>query len=224
MHFQKADNSLVRKLAEENDKTIMDFILQNLKDLSDKTRIKTTIFASCPNSEAVLQASLRAAKRANAPIEIVATLNQVDTDGGYTVWTQEILVSKIREESKKINFEGPIIVAVDHGGPWLKDIQAIEKWPFEKCMDWIRTSFEKSVEAGYDLIHVDPTVDITLPPGEIISIDLVADRTMELIKYTEDFRKKNKYPKISYEVGTEEVHRGLADCYVVRRLLKLLKF
>ena len=223
MPFNKADNSLLRKLAEENDIPIMDFILQNLKILSDKTGIKTTIFASCPNSEAVLQASLRAAKRANATIEIVATLNQVDVDGGYTGWTQEILVSKIREESKKINFEGTIIVAVDHGGPWLKDIQAIEKWPFDKCMDWIKNSFEKSVEAGYDLIHVDPTVDITLPPGEIISIDVVADRTLELIKHTEDFRQKNNYPKISYEVGTEEVHGGLADMIVFRRFLNLLK-
>lgn len=226
MNLKKADDSDLRKLAEENDEPVMDFILDNLKRLSSPDevgRIKYTIFASSSNSEAVLQASLRAAKLANAPIEFVATLNQVDIDGGYTGWNQKALVSKIREEAKNINFGGPIIVAIDHGGPWLKDIQIIENWPLKKCMDWIKNSFEEAIEAGYDLIHVDPTVDLTLPEGETISIDVVADRTLELIKHTENFRRKNNYPKISYEVGTEEVHGGLADKNVFRRFLKLLK-
>ena len=65
--------------------------------------------------------------------------------------------------------------------------------------------------AGYDLIHVDPTVDIFLPKGEIIDIHVVVKRTVELIKHAEDFRKAHNLPPISYEVGTEEVHGGLAD-------------
>ena len=223
MTLKKADNSIIRRLAKKKDIPLMDFILQNLKYLSKQKGIKTSVFASCPNSEAVLISSLRAAKRANAPIEVVATLNQVDVDGGYTGWTQKELVWRLKEESKKINYSGPIIVAIDHGGPWLKDIQAIEKWSYDKCMDWIKNSFEKAVEAGYDLIHVDPTVDINLPQGEIISIDVVAERTIKLIKHTENYRRKNDFPKISYEVGTEEVHGGLADMNVFRRFLKLLK-
>ncbi len=223
MSFEKADNSKLREIAEGKDKPIMDLMLKKLKDLSKERGIKTTLLASCPNSEAVLQASLRAAKRANAPIEFVATLNQVDIDGGYTGWTPKVLVSKIREEAKSINFRGPIIVAVDHGGPWLKDIQSIENWPLEKCMNWIENSFKKAVEAGYDVIHVDPTVDKTIPEGKIISIVVVVKRTLELIKHIEDFRRKNGYPKISYEVGTEEVHGGLADMNVFKEFLKLLK-
>ena len=61
------------------------------------------------------------------------------------------------------------------------------------------------------MIHVDPTVDIHVPKGEIIDIHLVAKRTVELIEHTETFRRSNGFPPVSYEVGTEEVHGGLAD-------------
>jgi tagatose-1,6-bisphosphate aldolase non-catalytic subunit AgaZ/GatZ len=51
----------------------------------------------------------------------------------------------------------------------------------------------------------------------------VVDRTIELIEETEKFRKENSLPKISYEVGTEEVHGGLADLEVFKKFLDLLK-
>ena len=78
-------------------------------------------------------------------------------------------------------------------------------------MDGVKKSFAAAVLAGYDLIQVDPTVDINVPKGEIIDIHLVAARTVELIAHTEAFRKAQGLPPISYEVGTEEVHGGLAD-------------
>ena len=78
-------------------------------------------------------------------------------------------------------------------------------------MNGVKKSFEAAVLAGYDLIHVDPTVDINVPKGEIIDIRLVAERTVELIAHVEKFRKERGLPQISYEVGTEEVHGGLAD-------------
>ncbi|HNY06767.1 MAG TPA: class II D-tagatose-bisphosphate aldolase, non-catalytic subunit, partial [Bacteroidales bacterium] len=82
---------------------------------------------------------------------------------------------------------------------------------------------EAAVAAGYDLIHVDPTIDINLPAGTTIPIELVAARTVELIDHTEQFRLGNGYSQISYEVGTEEVHGGLADIKTFNRFLELLK-
>ena len=78
-------------------------------------------------------------------------------------------------------------------------------------MNGVKRSFEAAVLAGYDLIHVDPTVDIFVPKGEIISIHLVVARTVELIAHVERFRRERGLPPVSYEVGTEEVHGGLAD-------------
>ncbi len=186
-------------------------LLHRIDELHAKTGIPRTIFAACPNSPAVIRASLRAAKRNNAPIYFAATLNQVDCDGGYTGMTQEEFVRTVRFETERVNFTGPVIIAIDHGGPWLKDKQRTEKWSVEDAMNGVKKSFEAAVLAGYDLIHVDPTVDINVPKGEIIDIHLVAERTAELIAHTEAFRKAHGIAPISYEVGTEEVHGGLAD-------------
>lgn len=186
-------------------------LLHRIDELQRETGVPRTIFAACPNSPTVIRASLRAAKRNNAPIYFAATLNQIDCDGGYTGMTQEAFTRTVRFETERVNFTGPVIVAIDHGGPWLKDRQRTEKWSVEDAMNGVKKSFEAAVLAGYDLIHVDPTVDINVPKGEIIDIHLVAARTVELIAHTEKFRKEKGLPAISYEVGTEEVHGGLAD-------------
>ncbi len=216
-------NQAIRQRASERNLPLMDFILLRIKQLEEQTGTKRTIFAACPNSLTVIKASLRAAKRCNAPIKFAATLNQVDIDGGYTQLTQEEFVKTIREQARIIHFTGPVIIAVDHGGPWLKDIQKVENWSLEKSMNWVKKSFEAAVDAGYDLIHVDPTVDVSLPKGQIIDIDVVADRTLELIEHTETYRKMKGKNRISYEVGTEEVHGGLADMTVFNRFLNRLK-
>jgi D-tagatose-1,6-bisphosphate aldolase subunit GatZ/KbaZ len=216
-------NQSLRERAWQNSLSFMDYIMREIKRVENETGVPRTIFAACPNSLAVIKASLRAAKRNNAPIKFAATLNQIDHDGGYTGLTPAQFVRTIRQEANAINLTGPVIIAIDHGGPWLKDIQTKEKWSYEKAMAGVKQSFEAAIEAGYDLIHVDPTIDITLPKGEIINIDLVAARTIELIVHAETFRRKKNYQPIAYEVGTEEVHGGLADMNVFTRFLNLLK-
>jgi len=202
---------------------VTEYILKKISELKKNGHPPRTLFAICPNSIAVIKASLLAAKRNNAPVKFATTLNQVDCDRGYTGFNQDEFVRYVKMECERIHFTGPVIIAIDHGGPWLKDIQSVEKWPLEKAMDSIKKSFEESIKAGFHLIHVDPTVDIFLNQGESISIDVVAARTIELIEHTENFRRKNNYPAISYEVGTEEVHGGLADETTFDRFLKLLK-
>ena len=216
-------NNDLRERAAAEGLPLMDFILKRIKELESATGVKRTIFAACPNSLSVIRAALKSAKRCNAPIKFAATLNQVDIDGGYTGLTHKEFVNTIRLQSRTINLGSPVIVAIDHGGPWLKDVHNREKWGYDKTLAAVKVSFEEAIKAGYDLIHVDPTIDITLPKGENISIDLVAGRTLELIEHSEKFRKKNNLPRISYEVGTEEVHGGLADMSVFIRFLELLK-
>ena len=216
-------NKEIRQRAINKNMPLMDYILKQIKNIEAETGEKKSIFAACPNSISVLKASLRSAKRNNAPIKFAATLNQVDADRGYTGLNQKEFVQTIRELARVINFTGPVIVAVDHGGPWLKDIQKTENWPLDKAMNWVKKSFEDSVAAGYDLIHVDPTVDATLPKGEVIDINVVVERTIELIVHTEKYRRANGFDRIAYEVGTEEVHGGLADMATFNRFLTGLK-
>lgn len=216
-------NRAIRENASLQNLPLMDYILRRVDELSESDGVKRTIFAACPNSISVIRAALRSAKRWNSPLKFAATLNQVDIDRGYTNLSQKEFVKTIKLEANRINLEVPVIIAVDHGGPWLKDIHTIEKWSFERSFAAVKKSFEASVEAGYDLIHVDPTVDITLPEGRNISIETVANRTLDLIEHTEIFRSSGNYPRIAYEVGTEEVHGGLADMNTFSKFLDLLK-
>ena len=192
-------------------------LLQRIAELERETGIRRTLFAACPNSTAVIKAAFRAAKRNNAPIYFAATLNQIDCDGGYTGMRPDEFVKLVRMEAAAVNFEGIYIVAIDHGGPWLKDKQRTEKWSTEAAMDGVKRSFEAALLAGYDLIHVDPTVDINVPAGQTIDIRLVAARTVELIRHCETFRRAKGLPEISYEVGTD-LHTTLFDTEVARSL------
>mgnify|MGYP001230984095 CR=1 FL=1 len=198
-------------------------LLKQITDLEAKTGIKHTLLAVCPNSMSVIKAAFRAAKRNNAPILFAATLNQVDRDGGYTGLNQFEFIRSLKNEAENINYKGIYIAEVDHGGPWLKDIQAVEKWDIDRAMNAVKKSFEDAIAAGYDIIHVDPTVDIFLPEGETIDIKIVVKRTIELISHAENYRRAHNYPPISYEVGTEEVHGGLANEAVFDIFLKELK-
>ena len=198
-------------------------LLDRVGELVAQGHKPMTLLAVCPNSPAVIKAAFRAAKRNNAPILFAATLNQVDCDGGYTGMTQEDFVRVMKVEAARNHYTGPFLACIDHGGPWLKDIQTLEMWPYEKAMEGVKRSYEAALLAGYELIHVDPTVDRFLPKGQIIDIEVVAARTIELITHIENFRKARGLAPIAYEVGTEEVHGGLADMSVFTKFLGLLK-
>ncbi len=216
-------NKIVRQKAAAAHLPVLDYILKRIKELEAQTGVKRTLFAACPNSVEVIRASLRAAKRNQAPIKFAATLNQVDTDRGYTGMTHQEFVVTIREEARRIHLQSPVIIAIDHGGPWLKDTARLANLPYAEAMAAVKRSFEAAITAGFDLLHVDPTIDITLGAGESIRIETVVERTLELIEHAERFRRAGGFPKISYEVGTEEVHGGLADLSAFTSFLEGLK-
>ena len=164
MQPERADQSHIRLLAERSNLPLTDAILKAMKKGTARGEKPVTILAACPNSEAVTRAAIRAAKRAEAPIKFAATLNQVDTDGGYTGWTQAQFMKLVKNEVSGTGYLGPVIVALDHGGQWLKDKQAIEGWSLEQATAGVKESLAACIDAGYDLLHIDPTVDKTLPP------------------------------------------------------------
>ena len=192
--------------------TLCEAILRSFARLSTREGAPwRTLLAVSANSQAVVEAALLAAKEAGCPIFFAATLNQVDPDGGYTGWTHARFAAIVRQTAKKAGFKGPVLLGVDHAGLWLRDRHTTEKWPYNSTLAAITKSLECAVAAGFDLLHIDPTVDRELPPGRALDINTIVERTVHLIKACEDFRNKHGLPAIAYEVGTEEVHGGLAD-------------
>ena len=182
-----------------------------VRQIADAEGGRRCLLAVCPNSRAVARAALRAAKAAHAPILFAATLNQVDVDGGYTGWTPHALVGFLTSEAERIGLQTSVLPCLDHGGPWLKDRHRAEGLAYDEAMAAVKRSLEACLEAGYALLHIDPTVDPTLLDEAPIPIERVVERTLELVAHAEAYRQQRGLPPISYEVGTEEVHGGLAD-------------
>jgi D-tagatose-1,6-bisphosphate aldolase subunit GatZ/KbaZ len=173
--------------------------------------VNITLLAVCPNSVAVLEAAVRVSAANNMPMLFAATLNQVDREGAYTGWTPDEFVSQIAVFARKYAWDGPLYPCLDHGGPWLKDLHTLAGLSLGETMDEVKSSLVACMQAGYHLLHVDPTVDRTLPPGQAITINTVVARTIELIEHAERERERLRLSPVSYEVGTEEVHGGLVD-------------
>jgi tagatose-1,6-bisphosphate aldolase non-catalytic subunit AgaZ/GatZ len=182
-----------------------------------------TLLAVCPNSAATLEAAVKAAAENNTPMLFAATLNQVDRDGGYTGWTPRQFVQEINSYARKYGWEGPLYPCLDHGGPWLKDHHTSVGLSLEETMREVKLSLTACIEAGYQLLHIDPTVDRSLPGGKPVPVEVVVGRTVELIAHAERERVKLGLPQIMYEVGTEEVHGGLVEFDNFKLYLHLLK-
>jgi D-tagatose-1,6-bisphosphate aldolase subunit GatZ/KbaZ len=181
-----------------------------------------TLLAVCPNSDAVLEAAIKVAASTGSPMLFATTLNQVDRDGGYTGWTPAEYVARMEELAEDHECGSPLYPCLDHGGPWLKDAHAGAGLDLAEAMDEVKRSITSCLEARYALLHIDPTVDRMLAPGEPLDVSVVAERTVELIEHAEAERRRLGIPSVAYEVGTEEVAGGLADVENFGRFAELL--
>lgn len=194
-------------------------MIQRLIDLRQRGT-QLTLLAVCPNSDAVLEAAVLAAARNNAPMLFAATLNQVDRDGGYTGWTPAHFTQKLHAYAEKHHCHDALYPCLDHGGQWLKDAHTRDRLTLEQTTTEVKASITAMLEAGYSLLHIDPTVDRTI--NGPLPVDRVVERSLDLVAHAESERTRIGLPPVAYEVGTEEVHGGLVDLAQFRRFLTLL--
>jgi D-tagatose-1,6-bisphosphate aldolase subunit GatZ/KbaZ len=194
-------------------------LVRRVKDLQDEDT-PITLLAVCPNSDAVLEAAIKVAAGTGAPMLFATTLNQVDRDGGYTGWTPKEYVARMGKLAEKHGCDPPLYPCLDHGGPWLKDAHAQAKLALAEAMDEVRRSITACLEAGYALLHVDPTVDLGPKP---LDVRIVVKRTVELMEHAEAERKRLGIGPVAYEVGTEEVAGGLANMESFETFVRMLR-
>ncbi len=196
-------------------------MIERIIDLREKRQLQICLLAVCPNSEAVLEAAVRVAADNASPMLFAATLNQVDLDGGYTGWTPAEFVGKLDKFAAQYHADRAMLFpCLDHGGPWLKDLHTLQRLSFEETFSAVKRSITAMLEAGYQLLHIDPTVDRTIDGP--LPVALVVERSLDLIEHAEAERIRLGLPPISYEVGTEEVHGGLVDLSNFREFLRQL--
>lgn len=189
-----------------------------------------TLIGIGPMSSNVIESCFELAKLYRFPLMFIASRNQIDKKefgGGYVNgWDQFDFVNTIKEVARKNDFHD-YYVCRDHGGPWQRDEERNAHLDVEHAMEIAKESFIGDIEAGFDLIMVDPTKD-PFTMGKVVDLDFVLNKTVELIEFCEQERKKRNIKSIAYEVGTEETNGGLTsveiyDDFLTKLNSKLIK-
>lgn len=179
-----------------------------------ETGDSATILGIGPMSKNCVQATLELSKENDYPVMFIASRNQVDADelgGGYVNgWNQFTFAEAVQEVADKIGYDNLCYLCRDHGGPWQRDKERNDHLPTDLAMELGKKSYVADIEAGFDLLMIDPTKD-PFEVGKVIPLDTVLERTVELIEFCENERKARNLPEIGYEVGTEETNGGLTS-------------
>ena len=174
---------------------------------------KFTLIGIGPMSKICIRAALELGRDNDLPLMLIASRNQVDSDSfghGYVCsWDQTRFINDTYAIAKEVGFDGLLYFCRDHGGPWQRDEERSAKLDTEKAMELAKKSYMDDMRAGFHLLHIDPTKDPHI--SGTVPLDLVLDRTIELIEYLESQRVKENLPEMAYEVGTEETNGGLTE-------------
>lgn len=186
----------------------------------------STLIGIGPMSPNLLQATFELARDCDFPPMFIASRNQVDLDelgGGYVNgWDQFRFAADIKAAAEAVGYEGDYYLCRDHGGPWQRDGERNAHLPEDEAMELARTSYKADLEAGFDLLMIDPTKD-PYQIGKVIPLDTVLTRTVDLIQYCEDERRALGLAPIGYEVGTEETNGGLTSTEKYQEFIERLK-
>ncbi len=150
-------------------------------------------------SKNCVDATIELSNDYEVPLMIIASRRQVEAKcfgGGYVNnWSTE----RFAEYVKKYDKKGRIILARDHGGPWQNNFEKEQKLNLRNAMESAKRSFRVDIESGFEIIHIDPSVDIC---GDL-SIDKILDRIFELYEFCWSTAEEMK-KRIFFEIGTEE--------------------
>ena len=200
-------------------------VVEGLLELQ-KTGESATILGIGPMSKNCVQATLELSKEDDYPVMFIASRNQVDADelgGGYVNgWNQFTFAAAVEEVAKAIDYDNLYYLCRDHGGPWQRDQERNDHIPTDEAMVLGKKSYVADIEAGFDLLMIDPTKD-PFEVGKVIPLDTVLERTVDLIEFCENERKARNLPEIGYEVGTEETNGGLTSTETYETFILRLK-
>ncbi|MFC1715257.1 class II D-tagatose-bisphosphate aldolase non-catalytic subunit [Candidatus Poribacteria bacterium] len=185
--------------------------LREIVSILQEKDLKATFLGIGPMSEVVIRATLELARDMEFPVMLIASRNQIDSDelgGGYVMgWNQKSFSEAVNRIAGEVGFDGLLYLCRDHGGPWQRDNERYGKLPAKEAMQAAKASYLADLEAGFNLIHVDPTKDPHRSGA--VPMEIVLARTVELMEYVEEQAEKLGLSGVSYEVGTEETAGGL---------------
>ena len=152
-----------------------------------------------PMSKNCVDATIELADQYKTPLMLIASRRQIDSEqfgGGYVEnWSTKKFADYVR--SKDINKN--IILARDHGGPWQNELEKSKNMNLKDAMQSAKDSYRADIDAGFHMLHIDPSVDIHSQPNA----DQVLERVYELYDFCWSYAQQ-KDQDIIFEIGTEE--------------------
>jgi tagatose-1,6-bisphosphate aldolase non-catalytic subunit AgaZ/GatZ len=172
--------------------------LQNRLENYRKGR-NSTLLGVGPMSKNCVDATIELADQYKTPLMLIASRRQIDSEqfgGGYVEnWTTKQFADYVNEKDVNKN----IILARDHGGPWQNELEKSQNMNLNEAMQSAKDSYRADIDAGFHMLHIDPSVDIHSQPN----IDQVLERVYELYDFCWSYAQQ-KNQDIIFEIGTEE--------------------
>jgi tagatose-1,6-bisphosphate aldolase non-catalytic subunit AgaZ/GatZ len=158
-----------------------------------------TLLGVGPMSKNCVDASIELAEQYKVPLMLIASRRQIDSEqfgGGYVEnWTTNQFAGYVNEKDINKN----IILARDHGGPWQNELEKNKNMNLKDAMQSAKDSYRADIDAGFHMLHIDPSVDIHSQPR----MDQILERVYELYDFCWSYAQK-KSQDIIFEIGTEE--------------------
>lgn len=163
----------------------------------DFAQPRVTMLGAGPMSLRVTDVVIDLANWYRKPIALIPSRRQVDSSdlgGGYVNgWSTESFSRYVRKKDKG----GFALLSRDHSGPWQlnrqKDGALITH---STAMDEVKNSLLVDIQAGFDLIHIDPSQGLSMG----LRTDQVEDDILELLQFCQE---SETHP-IEYEIGADE--------------------
>ncbi len=172
-------------------------IYQDIKSLISKRHC--TLLGVGPMSVNVVDAAIELANDYEVPLLMIASRRQIDSEefgGGYVNnWVTKDFARYVTEKDKK----GKILLARDHGGPWQNNKEINCNLDFEFAMKSAKASYLEDIKAGFQVLHIDPSIDIHRTPA----IDEILGRIFDLYEFCWS-QAQQLQQEIIFEIGTEE--------------------
>ena len=167
--------------------------------LTNYIRKCSTLLGVGPMSLNCVDSVIEISNNEKIPLILIASRRQIDSKyfgGGYVNnWSTEEFSKYVKNRDKL----GLTYLARDHGGPWQSDIERKERFGLREAMESAKKSFKADIDAGFQILHLDPSIDIN---GNL-SVDDSLERLFELYDFCCNYAKKQG-KEIIYEIGTEE--------------------
>jgi len=172
-------------------------IHQRLESFLQKRRC--TLLGVGPMSLNCVDAAIELANEHEVPILLIASRRQIDSEefgGGYVNnWTTAEFARYVIDADKK----GKVILARDHGGPWQNNQEKDAKLSLRRAMESAKSSYRADLKAGFQVLHIDPSVDVHGRPD----VDEVLDRVFDLYEFCWS-QAQQLNQEVIFEIGTEE--------------------